>query len=203
MDVQSLTEPKWMPHGICVYVGTTGSGKTYLAWKHLKRLRRRARVPCLLIDSAGAENFQGEPHAKGLAEVAAQLNDPNKGIVYWTPENVLEVDALFSVLLRLAKEGKATPIGIMIDEVSFWTVESRSKELRKLCRLWRHVKVTLLITSQHVSGDLGQVMLACNPLLFLFKTTAPASLKWIEDNHAVTAEEVRAIPERSWVEVRF
>lgn len=196
-------DPKYVPKGIGVFVGTTGTGKTYLAWKLLKRLRRRRHIPCLLIDSAGAENFRSEPHARTLQEVAFQLNDPEKGIVYWTPENVLEVDAFIAQLLLLAKQGKGVPIGIMIDEVSFWTVESRSKELRKLCRLWRHVEATLFITSQHVSGDLGQVMLACNPLLFLFQTTSPTSVEWIEKNCRISEELTRSIPLRHWIEVRL
>lgn len=194
--------PGFVAQGIEVAVGTTGTGKTYLLYQELKKLARTR--PAVLIDSIGAENFLLFPHAKSLADVGNQLRAWKPGtIIYWTPDGIEDFDAFFNALLAVQKAGKASPIAVLVDEVSAWTMETRSKALRKICRVWRHAKLTLLITSQHVSADLGQVMLACNPLFYLFRTTSPRSLDWIEDNVRIPRESIEALPDRHWFEIRI
>lgn len=169
-------------HGITLYVGTTGTGKTHAALEDLRRQPQRKAI----LDLGGSALLRSIPvtgaSRRGLPELAR-----------WTPESADELDA---VLLRLYREGNCA---ILVDDMAALP----SRELPKLCRLWRARNLRLLLTTQHVSGDIGQRIMACNPLIYAYKTTSPASLDWLEEWHGVEPEELSVLALGECLELAF
>lgn len=183
--------------GILGYVGTTGVGKTYLAKEHLLKLHKSG-VPCVVIDGATVANFDDIPHVQDAREVAEALWGSREAkLIAWTPKTVDEFDSLMRAIQAARGE---RGIAILIDEITFW---KKSAELPFLFRTWRHSKTTILVTSQHVSADLGQVLFGCNPRIFIFRTTAPRSLEWFLRWHGLDPDKIRALPDRTYLVHRF
>lgn len=194
--------------GIIAYAGTTGAGKTYLARKHFDELVSEG-CNGLVVDSQGVENFDDIPHVLKVAEIFPALWKPRKesdpgNVVAWTPsaEGRLEdtelVDSVAQVIRQV--KGKAGPLVVLVDEFSFW---KSCKEVKMLCRCWRHADATLLLTTQHLSADLGQVVFGCNPQLVIFKSTAPRTLDFLEKWHGLDNLTVKEIPEHEYILRRF
>lgn len=184
-------------NGILGYVGTTGSGKTHLAFLHLQRLHKSG-VHCVVIEGVMVDNFEHLPMLKNAREVLISLySKEQKEIPAWVPRDEMELDAFLNAVMEAKPE---QGIAILIDEVSFW---KKSKNLPFLFRTWRHSKSTILVTSQHVSADLGQVLFGCNPKLYIFRTTAPRSLKWLEDWHGLEPNQIREMQDWHYLEKRF
>ncbi len=187
--------------GILGYVGTTGVGKTYLARQHLDELHKMG-IPCLVIDSATVQNFADLPHVKNAREVVTKLySEYDEGspapMIAWTPRTIEEFDALLNAIMEAKADGG---VAILIDEITFW---KKSLNLPFLCRTWRHSRTTILVTSQHVSADLGQVLFGCNPRIFIFRTTAPRSLEWLFKWHGLDVDAIREMPDREYIEKLF
>lgn len=209
MEPQAEKSPDKAPElkGILVYVGTTGAGKTYLAFEHLKELARKG-VNCVIIDSASVDNFREVDHVESLSAVGEALWGKKRGVmVAWTPRDirlkggeVMEAEEQFERLCKAVQEAKGEPVALLVDEVSFW---KDSRELKTLCRTWRHSNATVLVTSQHVSADIGQVLFGCSPTLFLFRTTAPRSLEFIMRWHGLDPDQIRGMPDRKYVVKKF
>jgi len=182
------------PDGIHVYLGTTGIGKTYKALEDLRGLHRKG-WRCVVIDSARVENFSKLERCETLEAVVRRTWGGGKPcFVAWTPEDTDEFDAFMQAALETGD------VAILVDEVSFWSGKNGTRILPKLCRVWRHSRVRLLITCQHVGSDLTQTLLACNPRIFIFRCTAPRSLEWVEKWHGIPLAEARAIPDRTYLE---
>lgn len=81
----------------------------------------------------------------------------------------------FSRAMDAAREGGN--LRILVDEISFWT---RNPKMLKLCRVWRNSNCSVLFTGQHLSGDFGQAILACNPTIYLFRLKSPAGIEFAE-----------------------
>jgi hypothetical protein len=188
------------PHelkGILGYVGTTGVGKTYLARQHLEQLRNKG-VPGVVIDAATVENFEDLPHAKDAREVLQSLfGSKDATIIAWTPRTVEEFDAFLNAVMEAKSE---RGVAMLIDEITFW---KKSKNLPFYFRTWRHSRSTILVTSQHVSADLGQVLFGCNPHIYIFRTTAPRSLEWYFKWHGLDTDKIREMPDRQYLEKDF
>jgi len=179
--------------GLHIYLGTTGAGKTHKAFEDLKDYHARTKLGCVVIDSGRAKNFRAFPHEPTLQAVV-QAVWAEKKLAYWTPRDLDELERFLS-----ASE-KAGGIAFLIDEIGFWP---GTRELPRVCRVWRHAEVTILVTAQHVGKDLGQVLLGCNPTIYVFRTTAPRSLEWLEDWHELDQQAVRAQSTGVYIEKRF
>lgn len=155
-------------HGVNLYIGTTGTGKTFAALEDLRQLK----MPRAILDLGGSALLARIPRAvspKALREEGR-----------WTPETADELEA---ILDGLYKRGN---VAVLVDDAA----ALRAPMLGKLCRLWRARNLRLFITTQHVSGDVEQAIMACDPLIHAFRTTSPRSLEWLQKWHRVEPEEV-------------
>jgi hypothetical protein len=193
--------------GIIAYGGTTKMGKTYLAKSHFMELVEDG-YNGLVIDSQGVENFDEIEHVSAR-EIFPKLwakREPDTvgNVVAWTPtgDKDREDSEYVNLALGVIRESnrKVGPLVVLVDECSFW---KNCAEFKMLCRTWRHAKVTLLLTSQHLSADMGQVVFGCNPQLVIFRSTAPRSLEFLAKWHDLDPAEIRALPEREYILRRF
>ena len=155
------------------------------------------------------DNFAEVKHVDAFEEATPYLWGKGKEtLIAWTPQDIYKkgedepetAEAQFNQAMRVIREVKGPPIAILVDEVSFW---KDSSEFKTLCRTWRHAHATVLVTSQHVSADIGQVLFGCNPTLFLFRTTAPRSLEFIMRWHGLDPAEIRELPDRKFIVKKF
>jgi hypothetical protein len=71
-------------------------------------------------------------------------------------------------------------------------LKSTGDRLAKLCRLWRPRNLRILLTTQHINGDVDQAIQACDPLIYAFRTTSATSLDYFWKRHRITAEELNS-----------
>lgn len=181
--------------GVRVYVGEPRTGKTYRALADLVELveHERARsaprtVGAIVVDSTGASNFADKPHTPSAAHTVATAW--HGGIAYFTPRDQAEFDALVSAEL-------ATPHGVplLVDEVSYWRI-GKGTPFDKLARTWRHHVPGLFVTTQRLTGDVTETLLACSPRLSLFRCKIPTEhhrkVRWI----GIDPDTVAKLPDR-------
>ena len=110
------------------------------------------------------------------------------------PEDQLEFDSLIRAVDRRGN------VVLFIDEVSSWAT---NREMQRLIRVWRHRKVSILLTTQLVGRDLEQAVQACNPVIYAFRTTAPRTLEWFEKWHRIPHETLRGLNVGEYIRVQF
>lgn len=168
--------------GVTLYVGTTGTGKTHAALEDLKRIG----MPIAVLDLGGSALLMDTPRSK-------RGNRKRPRWERFSPETKEEYD---KVLRDLFRRGNTA---ILIDDAAALP----SQELSKLCRLWRPRNLRVLMTTQHISGDISQAVMACDPLIYAFRTTSPRSLEWLEKWHGVDPAEVHALELGEALELSF
>lgn len=179
--------------GIEVHLGTTDTGKTYAAIARLEQKHRESGRGALVIDSTGSKTLAHiHPCATMLEAVDAVWRE--KRIVRWCPPD----EAQFERVIAACQNPGG--VDVLVDELSFW---ARSTALLKLCRTWRHANVTLIFTCQHVGADLAQALLGCNPVLYLYRITAPRSLEFAEKWLGVPRATILAQGRGESIEKRF
>lgn len=167
--------------GVTLYVGTTGTGKTYAALQEMRRLN----MPRVILDLGGSSLLAEIPRGASLRGPLTERR--------WTPEKASELEALLDACYRRGN------LAILVDDAAALP----SKELGRLCRLWRPRNLRILITTQHVSGDVSQAVLACDPLIVAFRTTSPRSLEWLREHFQLEAEEIAGLGLGEAVELSF
>lgn len=187
------------PEGIYIHVGTTGTGKTWLANEEIRATCAASGKNALIIDSTCASNFEDVPHAENLRDAILQTWGPRAEgeaprVVVYTPENDVEFDALMKACREVGN------VVLLVDELSFWT---GSSEFKKLCRVWRHSRLHIYVTCQIVAQDLGQYILGCNPTLRIFRLSAPRSIEFMMRWHGLEPDAIRAHPDLHYFEKKF
>lgn len=163
--------------GVNLYIGTTGTGKTHAALEDIRAFSPHKMVTIL--------DLGGSPLVRDLASIPIARK--------FTPETASEYDR---ILERVYQEGNQT---VLIDDAAALP----SKVLPKLCRLWRARNLRILLTTQHVSGDIDQAVMACDPLIFAFRTTSPRSLEWLQRWHNVYPDEIGELELGDAIELSF
>jgi hypothetical protein len=167
------------------YVGIPGAGKTTLARQHAAELSRAECKPILFLDSAGVSNFEDVPHARSVSELCQGIWHRGEHTAYM-PRTAEEVEEI----VECVSEGGETVF--LIDEAAFWLSSSRGRGggLLRLMRAHRHACVHLLLTTQHLSGDVPQEALSCAPDLYVFRCTSPVVLDRLEREYGVDRRQV-------------
>lgn len=168
--------------GVHVYVGTTRTGKTHLAIQHAFPLARALGVGLLIIDCRGASNFTSLPVVTN-AEAQKVVFD-RRGVAHVIPRSKEDFEELMAALDR---RGNAV---VIVDECATYAT---SPGLALLIRVWRHRRLSFFFTTQKVGGDIEQSVLACDPVLYLFRVTNPRSLKYAWDEHRIDRERLKAL----------
>jgi DNA helicase HerA-like ATPase len=183
--------------GVAWYAGCPGSGKTTLAKVHARQWSKDTGWPVLVIDSTGASDFERILHTSEPREIVKRLWILRERVTVTTPED----DRVLDGLIRAVRGGRG--VVLLVDEAHFWLSGfNRSGELLRLMRATRHAHVRLLLTTQHLSGDIPQAAFACAPDLYLFRTTSPRSLKVLEREFEVEPAKVRELPKHRFIRKR-
>ncbi len=168
-------------HGVNLYIGTTGTGKTFAALEDLRQLQ----MPRAILDLGGSALLAKIPKAAS----PKVLREEGR----WTPETAEELEAILDALYKRGN------VAILVDDAA----ALRAPLIGKLCRLWRARNLRLFITTQHVSGDIEQAIMACDPLIHAFRTTSPRSLEWLKKWHELEASEVAQLGMGEALELTF
>jgi len=178
------------PHdGIGWYAGVPGCGKTTLALEDAGALCRAHGWPVLAIDSTRAVQFLGHPHAATVDACLDALYGAPRAHAVFTPESADQVEEL----ARGVRAGRR--VVVLVDESAFWfnAQAGRQGELLRLMRGWRHAEVRLLLTTQHLSGDIPQEAWACDPRVAVFRQVAPAAFDVLRRRFGIEREEVERL----------
>lgn len=170
------------------YVGCPGSGKTTLAASHLARLTAATGRPALVIDSGAVDQLAHVPRAASVpAAIEAVWRERRHAAI--TPTDADQVEQLARAVLA------GRNVNVLVDEAAFWLSSSRGRgsELLRLLRAWRHARASVLLTTQHLSGDVPQAALSCAPVLFVFRCTSPAVLDRLEREYGVDRRRVSSL----------
>lgn len=162
---------------VTIYLGTTGTGKTYKALADITALHNKTHDRgCIIVDSAASPTLKAVPKVATLEE-ALKAAWGRKAMVRWHPsdENGADGDADFTRLMKAARSGGN--VRILVDEASFWY---RDPQLLKVVRVWRASNATFYFTGQTIGQDFGQGVLGCNPTFYVGKLTAPRAIEFCE-----------------------
>lgn len=177
-------------------VGCPQSGKTSLA-KHSARVAHLNRGwPVLIVDSAEVHNLADVPLHSTEDAIEALWREP-RGHARVVPRDIEEMDRL----MRAVRAGKR--VVVVVDEAHFWLSAQSgvSGELVKLMRATQHAQVDLILTTQHLTGDVPQSALSCTTDLYVFRCTAPRVLQTLDREYGLEREQVRNLPQFHFLHV--
>lgn len=178
------------------YIGIPGAGKTTLAAHHLAQLTRTTRRPAIVIDSGGVAQLAHVPRAASVREVVSSAWRDREHCAF-TPKTAEEVDAI----ARAVMAGK--DVNLLVDEAGFWIGANKGRDsaLVRLLRAWRHARSSVLLTTQHLTGDVSQAALSCAPVLFVFRCTSPTVLDRLEREYALSRQRVASLDRGKYLRV--
>lgn len=195
-ESRSRTRQPSPPSGITFYVGVPGSGKTAQAISDAWALARRRSVPVVFVDPARVQALEAVPHALNVSELIESV---------WTHGRHTAIsagsgDVFEAVVTACSHRGAAV---LVVDESAQFLQASGSRvsPLMLLMRTWRHRAVDVLLTTQHLSGDVSQAALALQPRLCVFRTTSPRSLEVLERDFGLAKNRVEGLARFRYLEV--
>lgn len=191
-----LPRPKGQLKGLVWYLGIPGSGKTSQAIVDCWQRTGNRGVPAIMLDPARVAAMRKVHHAGSVSELERRVYREGKHTAI-TPGSKDVAEAVFALVL---KRGKCV---LLVDESAEFLQASGSRvsALMLLMRRWRHLEVDVLLTTQHLSGDVSQAALSLNPTLCVFRTTAPRSLEVLERDFGLTKSKVLGLEQFEFVEV--
>lgn len=178
-------------------MGVPRAGKTRLAHAHAVRLARANSWPVLIIDSQGVGNFKNWPHAVSVEDAKLEIWAKRTSCAF-IPKSADDVEALVNSVLTAGR------VNLLIDEAAYWLSSSRGRggALVRLLRAYRHAPANVLLTTQHLSGDVPQEALSCAPTLYVFRCTSPAVLDRLEREFGTDRHLVSNLPQGQFVTIR-
>lgn len=179
------------------YVGIPRAGKTRLAHAHAVQLARASGWPVLVIDSQGVGNFARWPHAPSVDAAVAEVWRHRRSVAF-LPQGPDDVERLARAVLS------AGHVVLLVDEAAYWLGSTRGKggSMLRLLRAYRHAPAHVLLTTQHLSGDVPQEALSCAPRLHVFRCTAPAVLDRLEREYAMDRHMLSQLPQGQFVTIQ-
>jgi hypothetical protein len=182
-----------------IYVGGPGTGKTFAAIAAVVERGRETGKPILVIDSCGAENFDGlfsDPPMNDVVAAVEALYTQGQH-VHFLPESEEDV----ARLVRKIRAGGN--VIVLIDEASFWISGlSAPEELNRLVRTYRHSRVDVYATTQYL-GDFPRWYLNCVTEAIVFRNTDDRALERIEKAWGLSPADVARLPDRSFIRWRY
>ena len=170
--------PKW-------YVGAPRYGKTTLGVSHLWDSVERNGNPAVIIDSVRDQIFRDVPHVETMPEVFRYLYEKRTHVAI-QPSNQSTVEQICRGVLAV---GHAN---VFIDESPFWLNNLRM--MRSLAERDNRGPIEMFLTAQSFSSDIPSAARDCNPLIHVFRVTAPNSLDYLERRYKMNREEVENLP---------
>lgn len=187
-----------MRTGVEWMIGCPASGKTTLARAHAIEAHRSTGWPVLVVDTEGAAQLRGFHRSRSLAE-AIRVVWRERASTSFAPNDADEVLALMRAARRPGR------VVVLVDEAHVWFDASAGGEVRKailrLMRSHRHAGVRLILTTQHLTGDIPQAALACSPVLHVFRCTSPATLERLRAQYGLAPQRVRALRQYAYLRI--
>lgn len=186
------------------YAGCPASGKTIEATSQAVELVHRTGRPLLVIDTEQVENFAALDRAWSVDEALKAVWREGRSVAF-TPiipdpkRPTLEVD-------QLARAARCPgDVVLLVDEASHWLSSSlgRGGELLNLLRTYRHAGTDVLLTTQHLSGDIPAAALSCSPILTVFRCESPPVLEKLERAWGLDPSLVATLPQFEYLRISF
>ena len=185
--------------GVVWCIGCPGAGKSTLARAKAKAKCDELRRPLLVVNCEGDREFDALPSCSTVAELPA-LIVRNRAVCF---------DALKASKPELRKLAgfleRAGPRVVLIDGAhALLDAHSAAGDAWvRLQRVHRHAELELIWTTHHLGGDVPQVVQACAPELYVFRTTSPAALKALEAQFGLDPQKIRTLERGNFVKVEL
>lgn len=182
-------------------VGMAASGKTHLLLYLIEDARAGNGWPTLLIDSSGVENITHWNHADSVDEAIRRVWVRGEDCAF-KPSR--EQDVLKLVDASVA----AGCVNLAIDESHHW-LNARTwgdHPIIRAARMHRHAGgpgrgMTLIMTSQHFTGDVPAALVSCGVTWYVFRSTAPAALSRLA-GMGLDPDVIKGLPQGRFVRHR-
>lgn len=185
-----------MKFGTRWYIACPEAGKTLLATQHAALLTLERRHPCLVIDTEEVGNFASMRHARTAEEAIDAVWRRGETIAY-TPSGVDDdaERADMETIARAVKERRR--VVLLVDEASVWLSRStgRGTTLLRVMRTARHKGCDVLLTTQHLTGDVPAEAFACAPIVYVGRTTAWPALERLKLQYRLDPDTVQKLPQ--------
>lgn len=179
-----------------VFVGAPRQGKTFGAIEWARAWQRLERRPIVVLDSLGVANFAaGWTRAPSLAALGRLVWKERRGAVAFTPSDFDEAEQLVRAVRELGG------VHLVVDESAVWLDASRGRggELERLLRSARHSACTVALTTQYAGSDVPQVVWACSPDVFAFRTTSPRAAAKLRELFGADPAQLAALAPRKFL----
>jgi hypothetical protein len=142
-------------------------------------------------------NFAAWPRAASVEDVLLDIWGHKRSVAF-IPNDSRDVERVVRAVLGTGR------VVLLIDEAAYWLSSSRGRggSLLRLLRAYRHAPAHVLLTTQHLSGDVPQEALSCAPTLYVFRCTAPAVLDRLEREYAAPRHLVSTLPQGEYLTIR-
>lgn len=178
-------------------IGCPGAGKTTKARALALEWSTSTGKPLLAIDCEGDASMRALPRAATVGELA-QLLARSRAVCF---DAMSCHEAELGKLARFVE--RCGSLVLLIDgaHVVLDAHSSSGDAWVRLQRVHRHANLDLIWTTHHLGGDVPQVVQACAPDLYVFRTTSPAALKVLEREYALDPRTIRELPRGNFVRV--
>jgi predicted transposase YbfD/YdcC len=180
-------------------IGCPAAGKSTLARSIAARWARERGKKLLAIDCEGDSNFATLPRTAKVEELPALL----------VRNNAVAFDAMTCEKAELRKLARfverAGNLVLLIDgaHALLDAHSSAGDAWVRVQRVHRHANLDLIWTTHHLGGDVPQVVQACAPEIFVFRTTSPSALKVLEREYGLDPSRVRELPQGKFAKVQL
>lgn len=172
---------------VSLYLGIPGSGKTTLARTRAAEDIRRTGLPCLILDSEGANNLSDIPAAPDVRTVLYTLYGHGRNIRY-IPKDEDDVERLAAGV----RAGRG--VVFLVDEFGYWaSCRKILPSITRILRGHRHSSIYLHATTQYLS-DLAPLALQCYDELYVFRNQSARGLERLRDEYSLDEALVQNLP---------
>ncbi len=177
-------------YGVKIFHGCPGSGKTSGAYASVLRFRLGSgdpKIPVLILDPQRAYNFARVPEwsdGSPLPSLWSRLWR-DRAVVKVTPRDEDSFDRIIGGAVR------GGDLLIIVDEFRFYANSHYvSRALSLACRQYRHNRIGLYLTTQHLS-DCHAEITSCMTEIYHFRTVSPRILHRLRTEYGIDPANVR------------
>jgi hypothetical protein len=178
-------------------IGCPGAGKTTHALAQAIQRAVVRGVPLIVVDGEGDPRVSIGRRCTRLDELDAELRGGARVATWGGDPSDPQTQQLAGAIERrgsvvLLVDGAHTLLSARSHTADAWV---------RLQRLHRHAQLDLYWTTHHLGGDVPQVVQACAPVLYVFRTTSPAALAVLQREYGLSSTVVAVLPRGHYLKV--